>query len=252
MGRTWDGCRAGTLPLEDSTHPEQSSQGFPMWLLSPTSWPSPKLLVPPTLAVPQLPPQALFSSEGHPGRHGVGLQRLHLVIEGDGGLLCSPQPTVSFTPLTGRQGYVPIIQTRKLRFRKAEQPCSHLQGDVGAGLGSGLGWLLSTPCLTLGSYLGLWVLQFQPLWNGALLAASPEVMWVSVEPWDMLALGWCCSHAPCAPHSGIEEAVLSPGHLCTSLPQLHQESCSESAKFVGVLHSSIFPRDWRMQPSEVV
>ena len=110
-------------------------------------------------------PQALFSSEGHPGRHGVGLQRLHLVIEGDGGLLCSPQPTVSFTPLTGRQGYVPIIQTRKLRFRKAEQPCSHLQGDVGAGLGSGLGWLLSTPCLTLGSYLGLWVLQFHPLYN---------------------------------------------------------------------------------------
>ena len=201
---------------------------------------------------PAPPTQALFSSEGHPGRHGVGLQRLHLVIEGDGGLLCSPQPTVSFTPLTGRQGYAPIIQTRKLRFRKTEQPCSHPQGDVGAGLGSGLGWLAPTPCLTLGSYLGLSVLQFQSLWNGALLAASPEVMWVSVEPWDMLALGRCCSHAPCAPHPGIEEAVLSSGHLCTSLPQLHQESpCSVSAKFVGV-HSSIFPRDWRMQPSEVV
>lgn len=49
------------LPLEDSTHPEQRSQSFPMWLLSPTSWPSPKLLVPPTLAVPQLPPPRPFA-----------------------------------------------------------------------------------------------------------------------------------------------------------------------------------------------
>lgn len=40
----------------------------------------------------------------------------------------------------------------------------------------------------------------------------------------MLALGRCCSHAPCTPHPSIEEAVLSPGHLCASLPQLHQES----------------------------
>lgn len=141
---------------------------------------------------PSSPPQALCSCEGHPGKHGVGLQWLHLVIEGDGGLLCSLQPAVTFTPLTGRQGYAPVMQTRKLRFRKAEQPCSHQRGDVGAGLGSGLGWLAPTPCLTLGSHSGLWVLQFQSVWNGALLAAAPEVMWESVEPWDMLAR----AHAP--------------------------------------------------------
>lgn len=103
------------------------------------------------------------------------------------------------------------------RFRKAEQPCSHQQGDVGAGLGSGIGWLAPTRCLTLGSYSGLWVLQFQSLWNGALLAAAPEVMWVSVESWDMLAPGACPVSTSPRHQGGCAEPRV-PVHITASAP----------------------------------
>lgn len=56
MGRAWDGCRLGCFPWKTAHILNRGARAFPVWLLSPTSWPSPKLLVPPTLAVPQLPP----------------------------------------------------------------------------------------------------------------------------------------------------------------------------------------------------
>lgn len=64
-------------------------------------------------------------------------------------------------------------------------------------------WLACAhPCLTLGSYLGLWVLQFQSLWNGALLAAAPEVMWYL---WS-LGTCWPWGGAAHMPHVHLTQA----------------------------------------------
>lgn len=199
--RAWDGCSWDASPEAKAHILNRGARAFPRWLLSPTSWPFPEAAgaTPPWLS-PSCPLQAsLCSSEGHPGRHGVGCSGppRH---QGRWGLLCSLQPTVSFRPLTGGRAKEPIIQTHETEVQEAaEQPCSHPRGDMGAGLGCGLGWLALTPCLDLGSYLGLWVPSFSSVeWGFA--SSCPRGHVVSVEPWGHAGPGRCCSHAPCAPH----------------------------------------------------
>ena len=131
------------------------------------------------------------------------MQRLHLAILGDGE--------------RGKHCYEPIVQTRKPRSRKQSSDAVTLGERWGQGWRVDSALACAHRCLTLGSYLGLWVPQFHSLCSGGLIATAPEAVWMFGEPWDIPGPGGTGLWAvlilvPCAPPQT---------QLGKQLPQVH-------------------------------
>lgn len=149
---------------------------------------------------------------GHTVKIWSGMQRLHLAILGDGE--------------RGKHCCEPILQTRTPRFRRQSSHAVTLGERWGRRWRVDSALACAHPCLTLGSYLGLWVPQFHSLCSGALIATAPEAMWMFGEPWGIPGPGgtglWAVIPVPCAPPQTqlgkqlLQVHVLGPEQDCGS------------------------------------